>query len=56
MKDQVNDQIDKIGGSVENRYRCTLEVVEDVVNEIGADKVGIRLSPFTNYMESGFES
>ncbi|PQQ16097.1 12-oxophytodienoate reductase 2-like [Prunus yedoensis var. nudiflora] len=53
MKDQVNDRTDEYGGSLENRCRFALEVVEGVVNEIGADKVGIRLSPFANYMESG---
>ncbi|XP_076883479.1 putative 12-oxophytodienoate reductase 11 [Bidens hawaiensis] len=53
MKDGVNDRTDKYGGSLENRCRFALEVVEAVVNEIGADKVGIRLSPFADYMESG---
>ncbi|RZC44847.1 hypothetical protein C5167_037797 [Papaver somniferum] len=53
MKEQVNDRTDKYGGSLENRCRFALEVVEAVVDEIGADKVGIRLFPFANYMESG---
>ncbi|KAB2616852.1 12-oxophytodienoate reductase 2-like [Pyrus ussuriensis x Pyrus communis] len=53
MKDQVNDRTDQYGGSMENRCRFALEVVEAIANEIGADKVGIRLSPFANYMESG---
>ncbi|XP_015579173.3 12-oxophytodienoate reductase 1-like [Ricinus communis] len=53
MKDQVNDRTDKYGGYLENRCRFALEVVEAVVNEIGADKVGIKLSPFGDYMESG---
>lgn len=53
MKDQVNDRTDKYGGSLENRCRFALEVVEAVVNEIGADRVGIRLSPFANYCEAG---
>ena len=53
LKDQVNDRTDQYGGSVENRCRFALEVVEAVVNEIGEDKVGIRLSPFANYMEAG---
>ncbi|KAL6297297.1 hypothetical protein ACE6H2_005439 [Prunus campanulata] len=52
MKDQVNDRTDEYGGSLENRCRFGLEIVEAVVNEIGADKVGIRLSPFADYMES----
>ncbi|PON33911.1 NADH:flavin oxidoreductase/NADH oxidase [Parasponia andersonii] len=53
LKDEVNDRTDKYGGSLENRCRFALEVVEAVIDEIGADKVGIRLSPFANYMESG---
>lgn len=28
-------------------------MVEAVVNEIGADRVGMRLSPFSNYLQSG---
>ncbi|XP_021842702.1 putative 12-oxophytodienoate reductase 11 isoform X1 [Spinacia oleracea] len=53
MKDQVNDRTDHYGGSLENRCRFALEVVEAVVNEIGADRVGFRISPFANYSESG---
>ncbi|XVE54839.1 hypothetical protein DITRI_Ditri03aG0114600 [Diplodiscus trichospermus] len=53
MKDQVNDRTDEYGGSLENRCRFALEVVEAVANEIGADRVGIRLSPYADYMESG---
>ncbi|CAH9120371.1 unnamed protein product [Cuscuta epithymum] len=53
LKDQANDRTDQYGGSLENRCRFALEIVEAVSNEIGADKVGIRLSPFANYMECG---
>ncbi|GKV29056.1 hypothetical protein SLEP1_g38028 [Rubroshorea leprosula] len=53
LKDQVNDRTDQYGGSVENRCRFALEIVEAVANEIGADKVGIRLSPFLNFLETG---
>ncbi|CAK9143737.1 unnamed protein product [Ilex paraguariensis] len=53
MKDQVNDRTDEYGGSLENRCQFALEIVEAISNEIGADKVGLRLSPFANYMESG---
>ncbi|OMP09455.1 hypothetical protein COLO4_05458 [Corchorus olitorius] len=53
MKDRVNDRTDQYGGSLENRCRFALEIVEAISNEIGADKVGIRLSPFADYMESG---
>ncbi|KAJ1384370.1 NADH:flavin oxidoreductase/NADH oxidase, N-terminal [Sesbania bispinosa] len=53
MKDKVNDRTDEYGGSLENRCRFTLEIVEAVVNEIGAERVGIRLSPFAEYVECG---
>lgn len=41
-----NKRTDEYGGSIENRARFTLEVVDAVVEAIGADKVGIRLSPY----------
>nr|XP_034903574.1 putative 12-oxophytodienoate reductase 11 isoform X2 [Populus alba] len=53
MKDQVNDRTDQYGGSLENRCRFALEVVGAVVDEIGADRVGIRLSPYANYGQAG---
>ncbi|KFK43238.1 hypothetical protein AALP_AA1G097900 [Arabis alpina] len=53
IKDTVNDRTDSYGGSLENRCRFALEIIEAVTNEIGSDRVGIRLSPFANYMESG---
>nr|POF10878.1 12-oxophytodienoate reductase 2 [Quercus suber] len=51
--DQVNDRTDEYGGSLENRCRFPLEVVKAVADEIGAEKVGIRLSPFADYNDSG---
>lgn len=51
LKDKVNDRTDQYGGTLENRCRFALEVVEAVVDEIGADRVGMRLSPFADYME-----
>lgn len=41
----MNDRTDSYGGSVENRARFALETVDAVIGELGADKVGIRLSP-----------
>ena len=40
---------DAYGGSIENRCRFCLEVVKAVVDEVGSDVVGIRLSPFTEF-------
>nr|QOC60026.1 12-oxo-phytodienoic acid reductase [Salvia miltiorrhiza] len=53
LKDNVNDRTDQYGGSLVNRCRFAHEIIEAVTAEIGADRVGIRLSPFANYMESG---
>lgn len=52
MKDSVNDRTDEYGGSLANRCRFPLEVVAAVVDEIGRERVGIRLSPFADYMDS----
>ena len=40
-----NQRTDAYGGSLENRARLTLEAVDATIAEIGADRVGVRLSP-----------
>lgn len=40
-----NHRTDRYGGSVENRARLVLEVVDAGIKEWGADRIGIRLSP-----------
>lgn len=45
LKQQNCQRDDKYGGSIRNRGRFALEVVEAVVKAIGSDRVGIRLSP-----------
>ncbi|KAI3861013.1 hypothetical protein MKX03_026682 [Papaver bracteatum] len=52
MKDQVNDRTDEYGGTLEKRCRFALDIVKSIVEEIGADKVGMRLSPFGGFMEA----
>ena len=45
-----NTRTDRYGGSLENRARLTLEVVDAVAAELGAGRVGVRLSPhFTGH-------
>ena len=46
-KDGANHRSDAYGGSVENRARLMLEVTAAVIEEIGAGRTGIRLSPTT---------
>ncbi|OMO92286.1 hypothetical protein COLO4_17700 [Corchorus olitorius] len=52
LKDGVNDRTDEYGGSLENRSRFAVEIIEAVVKEIGADRVGLRISPFADFMEA----
>ena len=46
LRQTSNKRTDEYGGSAENRLRFLMEVVSAISNEIGADKVGIRLAPF----------
>jgi 2,4-dienoyl-CoA reductase-like NADH-dependent reductase (Old Yellow Enzyme family) len=46
IHDNINSRTDRYGGSLENRLRFTLEVVDAVVAAIGNEKTVIRLSPF----------
>lgn len=53
-----NNRTDEYGGYIENRARFTLEVVDAVVDAIGPEKVGLRLSPYGvfNSMSGGAET
>lgn len=43
----ANQRTDEYGGSDENRSRFLLEIAQGAVDAIGADKVGVRLSPYS---------
>ncbi|VEU23613.1 DEKNAAC104769 [Brettanomyces naardenensis] len=44
-----NTRTDEYGGSIENRARFLLEVVDAVTEAVGAEHVGIRLSPYATF-------
>ncbi|HDR9881369.1 TPA: alkene reductase [Burkholderia cenocepacia] len=48
-----NHRTDDYGGSVENRARLLLEIVEEVVDEIGAERVAVRVTPMGRFMGMG---
>ena len=50
LKDEINQRTDAYGGSIENRCRFVIEVVQAVADAVGADRVGIRLSPFGGFL------
>ncbi|UTA66700.1 alkene reductase [Emticicia sp. 21SJ11W-3] len=45
----TNQRTDEYGGSIENRARFVIETARAVVERIGADKTGIRLSPYNSF-------
>ncbi|MFZ3218807.1 MAG: alkene reductase [Rhodoferax sp.] len=47
LRSGSNQRSDAYGGAIENRARLLLEVMRAVCEEIGAGKVGLRLSPVT---------
>jgi N-ethylmaleimide reductase len=49
LQDGTNLRTDDYGGPAENRIRFLLEVVDHVSAAIGANRLGVRLSPFGQY-------
>jgi NADPH2 dehydrogenase len=49
LQESCNNRADRWGGSVEGRSRFALEVTQAVVEAIGAEKVGFRISPWSTY-------
>jgi N-ethylmaleimide reductase len=49
LRDGSNKRTGPYGGSIENRARLMLEVVEAVSEVWGADRVGLRISPLNSY-------
>lgn len=45
LSTNVNNRTDEYGGSVENRARFLLEVLDAMIEEIGSERTGLRLSP-----------
>ena len=46
LQSHTNLRTDQYGGSIENRTRFLLEVTKAVIGVWGADRVGVRLSPY----------
>lgn len=52
LTSSINKRTDKWGGSIENRARLTLAVLKAVSDAIGAEKVGVRFSPYAGFQGS----
>jgi N-ethylmaleimide reductase len=53
LEDKTNRRTDHYGGSIENRARLLLEVVEAAVSVWGKNRVGVRLSPYGTFSDMG---
>lgn len=49
LRDSVNDRDDEYGGNLQNRARFLLEILDATIDAIGADRVGLRISPLVAY-------
>ncbi|KAA8625117.1 NemA NADH:flavin oxidoreductase Old Yellow Enzyme family [Pyrenophora tritici-repentis] len=49
LQTTCNQRTDAWGGSIENRCRFHLEVTKAVIAAVGADKVAMRLSPYSDF-------
>lgn len=49
LRDGSNQRTDEYGGSVENRLRFPLQVVDAVIEAAGKERVGVRISPVNPY-------
>lgn len=49
LRDKTNHRTDSYGGSIANRARFLIEVLQAVIEEAGAERTGIRLSPVTTF-------
>lgn len=56
LADNANQRTDEYGGSIANKSRFVLEVMEELIAAVGGDKVGIKLSPFHPYGDILFDN
>nr|GAT44830.1 predicted protein [Mycena chlorophos] len=55
LQDITNKRTDSYGGSIENRSRFVLEIVDAVVKAVGAERTAIRFSPWGHFNEMGMD-
>jgi len=53
LQSKTNLRTDQYGGSIANRARFLMEIVQAVIEVWGADRVGVRLSPYGVANDSG---
>lgn len=56
LRDSVNDRSGPYGGSIANRARLPIEVMQAVAGEIGGGRTGLRISPMTTFSDTPRDS
>ena len=56
LSDSANHRNDEYGGSIENKCRFVLDVMEEVTHNVGGDKTGIKISPLHPYGDMVFDN
>ena len=49
LQSKSNQRTDEYGGSIQNRMRFPLEVVDAVVKAVGVERTGVRISPWSDF-------
>lgn len=49
LAESANQRTDEYGGNIANKARFVLEVMQELINTVGGEKVGIKISPFHPY-------
>ncbi|WP_316757706.1 alkene reductase [Pedobacter aquatilis] len=51
LAESSNQRADAYGGTIPNKVRFVLEVMQELINAVGGEKVGIKIAPFHCYGE-----
>ena len=49
LAESSNQRKDEYGGSIKNKVRFVLEVIQELIGAVGSEKVGIKISPYHPY-------
>lgn len=56
LAESANQRTDEYGGNIENNSRFMLEVLQSLINTVGKEKVGVKLSPLNPYGKIALEN
>ena len=56
LSDSANLRQDGYGGSIENKARFTLEAMSAIIDAVGGERVGIKISPLHPYAGIAFDN